>query len=363
MDRHLFLGGNTSEGFFSFYNEAFSRSSDEHLYILKGGSGVGKSSFMKTVAGHYSKKGIAVEYYHCSSDPDSLDGIYLKELKVGILDGTSPHIVDPKLPIAFDEIIDLANFIDKRKISKEREKIFKLIEEKQRLYAAAYNLLKAAFSVQRSGDELIVTHADNVRRDRIINQITDGLKSKDTHFSPRMAFACAYTSKGFISYADSLFKDTKIIALRGSAVISRKILAQIENHLNLKGLPHQNFYCPLFPREIEHIIVDDYSLSFVTLDECAGANIVPYETIDISSIDCLDEHCAGFLRENSLIVDNILNEFYAMLKRCADIHENIEEFYIDSMDFNEVDQKIDSTIASIEKYARGVFTLTENFSL
>ena len=78
---HLFPGGNTIQGFFNYYQSILSDSGLEKIYTIKGGPGVGKSTFMKDIAKHFESLGESVEYYHCSSDPDSLDGILLKERK------------------------------------------------------------------------------------------------------------------------------------------------------------------------------------------------------------------------------------------------------------------------------------------
>ena len=43
-----FLGGNTAAGFCSFYS-SFCSGPEDFIWVLKGGPGCGKSSFMKTV--------------------------------------------------------------------------------------------------------------------------------------------------------------------------------------------------------------------------------------------------------------------------------------------------------------------------
>ena len=47
--RHSFLGANTGEGFFSVYDEFCPPDSGVFLWVIKGGPGCGKSSFMKAV--------------------------------------------------------------------------------------------------------------------------------------------------------------------------------------------------------------------------------------------------------------------------------------------------------------------------
>ena len=81
---------------------------------MKGGPGVGKSSFMKKIATEFADKGYDVEIFPCSSDPGSLDAVVIKKLGVVLIDATAPHIVDPKIPGAIDEIVNFGDFWDVR---------------------------------------------------------------------------------------------------------------------------------------------------------------------------------------------------------------------------------------------------------
>ncbi len=75
------------------------------IFVIKGGPGVGKSTFMKWIENEMVNQGFDVEEHHCSSDPDSLDGLVIPSIGVALLDGTAPHIVDPKNPGVCDETI------------------------------------------------------------------------------------------------------------------------------------------------------------------------------------------------------------------------------------------------------------------
>ena len=64
-----FLGGNTASGFVSFYGQ-FCRGPEEFLWVIKGGPGCGKSSFMKTIGKAAEDAGLDTEYVLCSGDPE-----------------------------------------------------------------------------------------------------------------------------------------------------------------------------------------------------------------------------------------------------------------------------------------------------
>ncbi|NLL04572.1 MAG: ATPase [Clostridiaceae bacterium] len=89
--RHMFLGGNTSQGFFSYYDYILSQEEATRIICIKGGPGVGKSTFMKKIGKEMEDRGYDVEYMHCSSDNNSIDGVVIPAIKVALLDGTAPH--------------------------------------------------------------------------------------------------------------------------------------------------------------------------------------------------------------------------------------------------------------------------------
>ena len=88
--RRYFLGANTAKGFFSVYEDFCKPDSGNFLYVIKGGPGCGKSSFMKKIGKAAEDAGLDVEYVLCSADPDSLDGVLIPTWHVGYADGTSP---------------------------------------------------------------------------------------------------------------------------------------------------------------------------------------------------------------------------------------------------------------------------------
>ena len=91
MNISYFLGSNSYKGFWSLYDEFVNLPEIRRLYIIKGGPGCGKSTFMKTIADAVKEAGYDVERILCSADPDSLDGIYIPALHIAYVDGTAPH--------------------------------------------------------------------------------------------------------------------------------------------------------------------------------------------------------------------------------------------------------------------------------
>ena len=113
-------------------------------FILKGGPGTGKSTFMKKISAEMNANGYDVEEFYCSSDVTSLDGIAIPALKIGVMDGTAPHIIEPEYAGCVDEIINLGDYWDGDAITKRKDEIIRLTKMNQSHYRRSYRYLGAA---------------------------------------------------------------------------------------------------------------------------------------------------------------------------------------------------------------------------
>ena len=108
---HFFLGANSAEGFYGLYDQLL----DARLYdliILKGTPGCGKSTFMRRAAAALEERGLETVYIHCSGDPDSLDGVIFPAIGTAIVDGTAPHVLEPRYALAHERYVDLSQCCD-----------------------------------------------------------------------------------------------------------------------------------------------------------------------------------------------------------------------------------------------------------
>ena len=146
-----FAAANSYNGFVSYFAKIFCSKDFDRIYVLKGGPGTGKSSFMKKIKEELSHPECGIDEIYCSSDPNSLDGIIIKhkERKTAILDGTAPHERDAVIPGAVDEIINLGEGWKKEFLIAQRDKILEIGQEKSNAYSVAYSYLKIAGATDR----------------------------------------------------------------------------------------------------------------------------------------------------------------------------------------------------------------------
>ena len=146
-----FAAINSGVGFVSRFEELFFGENIKHRYVIKGGPGTGKSSFMRRVGESAARRGLPVEYYYCSSDTDSLDGAVIGG-SIAIFDGTAPHSYDTVLPGVRDEIVNLGQFWNAKKLSENEAQIRECARLKAAAYKRAYGYLSAALATSRAAD-------------------------------------------------------------------------------------------------------------------------------------------------------------------------------------------------------------------
>ena len=154
----FFPGSNTCRGFHGYFAELLPANDMRRVYILKGGPGVGKSTLMRRVGAAWEKQGRQVEYYWCSGDPGSLDAVVADGCM--LMDGTSPHVVDPVLPGAADGIVNLGECLDETVMAAHRQEVIPLHRAMARCYSRAYHYLTGAEAALRDMQEIYAQAVD-----------------------------------------------------------------------------------------------------------------------------------------------------------------------------------------------------------
>lgn len=97
-DISFFLGTNSGTGFHSLFYDLTEHATPYSTFIIKGGPGTGKSGLMKKVAEECEKRGLFNEKLWCSSDPDSLDGVFIPEKHCSVATEPLRTWLSPYLP-------------------------------------------------------------------------------------------------------------------------------------------------------------------------------------------------------------------------------------------------------------------------
>ena len=108
MQATFFLGSCTPRGFSTFASELAEECGA--VDYIKGGSGCGKSTFLRRIADEAAARGLEVWRFLCSSDPQSLDAVVLPSLGRGWVDATAPHVLEPTLCAGREGYVDFGAF-------------------------------------------------------------------------------------------------------------------------------------------------------------------------------------------------------------------------------------------------------------
>lgn len=350
--RRMFPGGNTSYGFFSYYDYILPQDEAERIFCIKGGPGVGKSTFMKKIGEQFLDMGYDVEFMHCSSDSDSIDGVVIPAKKTALLDGTAPHVVDPKNPGVVDEIIHLGDFWDEDGIRKNKDKIIKGNMEVKENFKRAYRYIKAAYLIYEDSSEMVRKYTDISKINKIsqefINIIFNDIEISDRVRRERKLFASAITPKGLVNYLSTVLDTDKIYCVSGKPGTGTEVfLEKIKTAATERGFDVESFYCALDPFKLEHLIIRELNISFTTSNEYHFADVEFEECIDFDEFTNKSFINELVLEENKQNFGFLLGTGIKNIVRAKSIHDDIEAYYAPNMDFEAVKLCMESTMAKI----------------
>ncbi|MFA5528038.1 MAG: PRK06851 family protein [Peptostreptococcales bacterium] len=347
--RRFFPGGNTSRGFYSYYDYIIEK--DAHrIFIIKGGPGVGKSSMMKEIAQEMLERGYDVEYHHCSSDDQSVDGIVIIDLNIAIIDGTSPHIIDPRNPGVVDEIINLGDYWDVEKILSHKVEIIKTNQKVGKLFNRAYKYFASARSIYGDIEERYSEAMDfgrvNELTHKCIKEIFKKVSVSKTAGKARHLFGSAYTPRGWIDFTEHILTDTKkVYYIKGDHGTGKStFLKRIYNEAIERGLYVEVFHAPLIPEKIETVYIKSLNVGLTISDQFKDKNQQVYNlnnylnTTEIEKYDIL-------LNEDRKIMNLLIDTGLDNIKKAKELHDVLEGYYIANMNFTEINKVKENIIS------------------
>ncbi len=324
MIKQYFPGANSGKGFFSRFSGIVPTWEKAHYtYVLKGGPGVGKNTLMKKVAKLALEKGYSIEEFHCASDPSSLDAVRVIEKGIVLLDGTSPHSIDPVLPGICDEVVDLGHFKNYREFAANRGEVEILLAENKKHYNAAYAMLGAAYALKK---EAISAASDAVDLDKLHGRLSEVLGDVQNG-EKRELFARSATPMGVVDYSDT-FLPQDIVAFSG--IVGEVALCEVLKML--LGKRAEVFYDFVVP-EYPHAIAFD------------GGTVAIKDGGDSLGDFCgnVPQHVEFLLSEVERLVKRAIEE----LAKSLYTHDKIEKIYRDYVDYDRVNEESEKLLKKI----------------
>ncbi|WP_395940585.1 PRK06851 family protein [Bacillus sp. HMF5848] len=354
--RNYYASGNTARGSFSLFDSNLEDL--DMIYILKGGPGTGKSSLMKTIGYKWLDLNYDIEFLHCSSDNNSVDGLIIPELKVGIVDGTAPHIIEPKFPGVIEQYINLGVAWNTQELKNNKDQIKQLTKSVNKAFSTAYTLFGEALIIHDEWEKIYIDNIDFNACNKLTEELIDTFfKSTLTKTSKvRHRFLGAATPKGPVDFIEDLTVDVPqryFIKGRpgsGKSTMLKKLVTQAQE----RGYDVEVYHCGFDPNSLDMVIMRE--LGIAIFDSTAPHEHFPSREGD-SIIDMYektiksdtDEKYADKITDVAKRYKEKMQEGTSYLAQAKQIHDKLESFYVQAMDYSVVDRIRKQIEIEIEK--------------
>ncbi len=353
MSEKYFLGCMTQQGFSTGFGRLMAEDG-VFTYILKGGAGTGKSSLMKRIAAEFENSEHIVRFY-CSSDPASLDAVMLETSGVLIVDGTAPHVFDPAYPAVKQKIIDLGRFWDEDKLLPYKDEIIGVTDKNKSLLERAKRFSVALSNVCGDSFSTSLGCIDEKKLDAFMSRLYKKLlprkgngtgKRELSQLSALTEFGCMTFTETIDSYTDKYLLCDEDFAC--AHIICEKIAAEAVR----RGF--DVILCPcqwLNNTSYEHLLIPELGLAFISstqLNHFAADDSIKLKLSRFYDKDAITR-CKRRLKMNRLTISALSDEVYSAIRSAKAVHDEIEKYYIDAMDFVRIEKLTDELISEIKK--------------
>lgn len=352
--KRFYLGANTPSGFVSYFNTVGSCKDGWHRFLIKGGPGTGKSSLMKKLARELAED---MELIYCSSDQKSLDGVVFPEKKIMIVDATAPHILEPVYPGAYDKIVSLYESFNYNMLRKNRSVIEALSKENLFYQNQAVNVLSSANGLIRNNSDVLERYVQAEKVDKYINMFFE----REFQSCSECAEGCL-ESERFLTAVNQEDKESYINTVKSIAdkvyvikddfgIVSGKVLSAVREKLISLKIKFITCCCVIFSGDkIDHILIPDKRMAVVTSNKYHDFSELECKEI----LDCrdflndIDEYFVDKVSENLIKISDIICYAKELIAKAKAIHESLEQYYIEAVDFSLVDREAQKVMDMIK---------------
>lgn len=338
------MAANSGEGFISYFGESYDPLDGWRAYIIKGGPGTGKSSFMKYLAVKATDRGEKTELFPCSSDPDSLDAVIFPEKRLAVMDGTSPHTVEPKYPAVCEQLLNFGDFWNCDILRRSSNEITALTIRNRNLHKAASRYIRTAGIIISDSLKAAEDCTDTAKAEGFALSLCKKYipRTQERVGREYKRFFGGITPKGIVSYADTATDALEYLVIindnTGSA--ANIILKRIRDYALESGceiITVRNFLLPSLL--CDGVIIPSLSVGFVR----------EYDFQHFSSTE-RRIHARRFisaermgksrerLRFNKKAARELLLCAADTLSKAKAVHDGLEAYYSSAMNFEALTQ-------------------------
>jgi len=219
-----------------------------------------------------------------------------------------------------------------------------------------YKYLKAAKNILQNIIELNSSFMDfgkiNLETNQFISELFMGQTYSDKRGNERHLFGSSYTPEGFVNYTESILSNAiNIYSISGDPGTGKTTLfKRIYKSAIERGLDVEVLHTPLIPEKIETIFIKDIKVG-ITINEKFKDK---HKTLNLN--DYRDNNLYGVYKEaideDEKMVDMLIDKAINNIRNSKALHDELEKYYVENIDFEKVDELKNTLINRILQYTK-----------
>lgn len=335
----FFMGALGPKGFQGYF-DWLDTQEQVPLYLIKAGPGCGKSTLMNHLA---LASPLPVERIHCSSDPDSLDGVIFSRPQAAIIDATAPHVVEPAYPGAVQKVVDLHHALDNDYLTAHRGEIVALFRRCSALQEQAGRSIRAASSLLDDSRRLAAPLVNEEKLLGWARRLGSRRLPRTGHpASESIRLLSAVTPKGRMVFMNTVetLADEYIVLHDEQGAAAPLALALLRQMALERGYSIITCPCPLREDAIDHLFIPELRLAFLTGNSWHSMDLENRQNV----------HCTRFLekggprslrarlRFDRKAAAELLKMASEAQRQAKASHDELESYYRTAADFSRLDE-------------------------
>ncbi len=332
----FFLGTTTPAGFKGYF-DTLGRENGRQLVLIKSGPGCGKSTMMKRLA---ARADGPVELIHCSSDPDSLDGVILYQNNTAVVDATAPHVLEPAAPGASELVVSLYHTLDAEKLRAHRAEIEALFCKNSCLRGRAARYIASAGGLLLDSRRAAACSTDFEKIRGYAKRLAARmLPQTDRRGEEQLRFLTGITPQGPVFFADTVrtLAPKKIVVFHDEyGAAARLLLETLRAEALARGYRVIVCPCAMHPEDkIDHLLIPSMGLAFVTSNTWHPMDFAGQKNVRCTRFTDT-AHLANFrsrLRFNRKAATELLEQAVSLMAQAKACHDELESYYRPAVNF------------------------------
>ncbi len=341
----FFLGSSSPVGFWGTASHLYDPDDGWRVYLLKGGAGSGKSTFLKRVA---ARVGGEAELFFCGADPQSLDAVCVPSARLLVIDATAPHAVEPRLWGACEQLVPLSLCADERQLYERQADIAALARENKECHRRCRRLLVGAAEwLTENRRALRETVDEETLRTFVTRLAKQEWDQTDAVGQEEVRLLSAVTPDGMHTFFETVqaLCPRLYVLYDEYGAVAPKLLQQLKQLAVADGQrvvasPH-----PLFPETvIQHLWLPQIGTAFLTANRWQPVDFPVYRRLHTTRFldhTYLQEHHNQLLFRTRAAKE-LLDGAVAALAEARQVHAALERHTADATDWETVTSLTDT---------------------